>query len=74
MVARPGPDASVARLAARQHGAFTRSQAADAGLTRRQIDRRVAAGRYSVLRRGVLAVGGAPPTWSARLAPTPPSR
>ncbi len=53
----------VARIARRQHGAFTRGQARWCGLSDRQIDQRVAAGHWVRLRAGVLAVAGMPATW-----------
>lgn len=56
-------DLTVARLAARQHGAISRRQALAAGLTRHQVDRRIASGRLVVLRRGVFAIAGAPASW-----------
>lgn len=54
---------SVARLAAQQHGLFTRQQARDCGLTDRQIDGRLRSGQYLVHRRGVFVIAGVPPTW-----------
>lgn len=52
----------MATVAARQHGLVTRAQAAAAGLSARQIQRRVEAGRLVVVRRGVYAVAGVPPS------------
>ena len=54
------PDRAVARIAARQHGVVTREQLLAAGLTRRAIDRRLAAGRLHLLHRRVYAVGHPP--------------
>jgi predicted transcriptional regulator of viral defense system len=51
------PDRLVARLAARQGGVVSRDQLLALGLTSREIDRRVAAGRLHGLHRGVYAVG-----------------
>jgi hypothetical protein len=47
----------VARLARRQYGVVTRVQLLALGLTARQIDRRLAAGRLQRLHAGVFAVG-----------------
>jgi hypothetical protein len=54
---------SVERVAARQWGVVSRAQALDAGLTRHQIARRISSGRWIVLRRGVFAIAGTPPSW-----------
>lgn len=48
--------------AARQHGLVSRAQARAAGLTDRQVDRRLRSGRWTAARRGVLRVAGAPCT------------
>jgi hypothetical protein len=57
------PDATVARLAARQHNLVTRVQAHRAGFTDEMIHRRLRTGRWRHVRRAVYAVGGAPPTF-----------
>lgn len=57
------PDAAVAELAARQHNLVTRAQARGLGLSDLMIRRRIRTGRWRRVRRGVLAVGGAPPTF-----------
>ncbi len=48
--------------AGRQHGLLTRAQARTAGMTDDQVDERIQQGRWSVVRRGVLQVLGAPCT------------
>ncbi len=53
----------LARLTARQHGLFTRTQARECGLTDRQVDRRLRNGLYVPHRTGVLLVAGVPPSW-----------
>ncbi|MGQ0805198.1 MAG: endonuclease domain-containing protein [Actinomycetota bacterium] len=57
------PDAAVLLLAARQHNLVTRAQARGLGFSDLMIRWRVRTGRWRRLRRGVLAVGGAPPTF-----------
>src|SRR5829696_5458193 len=63
------PDVVVAEIAARQSGVVSRKQLIAAGLTHRQIDRRIESGRLHVIHRGVYAVGhrvlGAPGRWWA---------
>src|SRR5918995_6442158 len=51
------PDVVIAEFAVRQSGVVARRQLVAAGLTHRQIDRRIASGRLHVLYRGVYAVG-----------------
>ncbi|WP_117000885.1 type IV toxin-antitoxin system AbiEi family antitoxin domain-containing protein [Desertimonas flava] len=53
----------VAELAATQHGAVTRAQAADRGMSRRQIQRIVQCGVATEPVRGVLCFTSAPRTW-----------
>lgn len=55
------------RWAARQHGVIRRDQAAQLGLTTRQIDYRVLQGFWTALLPGVYRVEGAPDTWHQRL-------
>lgn len=58
-------DEAAARLAAKQHGAFTWEQT---GAARRARDRRVAAGRWTRTERsGVYALAGYPRSWLQRL-------
>ncbi len=60
------PELAIARLAARQHGVVTRGQLLDAGLGRRAIEHRAAAGRLYRLHRGVYGVGYVPASPNAR--------
>ncbi len=50
-----------------QHGVVSRAQALEAGLTDRQIDRRVASGRWVRVRRGVYRHAAVRPTWKGNL-------
>jgi very-short-patch-repair endonuclease len=50
---RPSIDVRIATLASRQHGAVTRAQLLEAGLTRDMVDGRVSCGRLRLLYRGV---------------------
>src|SRR4051812_27919053 len=50
-------DHAIAALAARQYGIVTRRQLGDLGLSRDDIDYRVAVGRLRVIQRSVYAVG-----------------
>jgi len=52
-----GPDAQIARVAARQYGIVTVGQLGEAGLDSAAIGRRVRAGRLHRVGRGVYAVG-----------------
>ena len=56
------PDRVVAAIATQQHGAMSRRQALDAGLTGDQIHHRLRTGRWVGSRRGVYVVAGAPAT------------
>jgi len=60
------PDHALADLAAEQHGIFTLDDARRVGLSRGQIDRRIAH-RWSVVYDGVYRVMGAPVTWRSEL-------
>jgi very-short-patch-repair endonuclease len=62
-----GPDRLVAWLAARQFGVVARRQLLAMGLTRHQIDGRIARGTVRILHRGVLLVAGTPLTHEARV-------
>jgi very-short-patch-repair endonuclease len=53
-------DGRVADLARRQHGVVSTTQCLALGMTRRQIDRRLAAQRWFRIHRGVYATGPAP--------------
>jgi hypothetical protein len=57
------PDQRADRLASRQHGAISRSQALNAGLTRRQIDRRLTSGRWLRVARSVFVTASSRDTW-----------
>jgi very-short-patch-repair endonuclease len=60
-------DGAVAELAASQHGALTRSQAADCGLSPRMIRSRLGAGLFNAPYPGVLTIASMPPTWRRQL-------
>lgn len=60
-------DHDLVDLARRQHGAISRQQALDAGLSASAIKRRIGAGSWTQLRSGIYVVGGAPPTWEQRV-------
>jgi predicted transcriptional regulator of viral defense system len=57
----------VVEVAQRQHGVVSYEQIRKAGLSRNQIQTRVARGEWSRMLRGVYRIGGAPPTWEAQL-------
>jgi very-short-patch-repair endonuclease len=59
-------DRHINRLAHRQHGAVSRSQLLRSGLGAEAIKHRVRTGRFSLLHRGVYAVGSAPGTRERR--------
>jgi very-short-patch-repair endonuclease len=54
-------DRRVAAFASRQHGAFTRAQAAELGASRRMVERRLDAGRWVRLHPSVYAIAGVGP-------------
>ena len=58
---------AVAELAASQHGAFSRRQAATIGLSSRQIQSLLSAGFLDEPTTGVLTTRGSPPTWRQRV-------
>jgi very-short-patch-repair endonuclease len=60
-------DASIACIAAKQHGLITRTQAMAAGASEHMIRHRVRRGRWAVHRRGVLSISGSAETWEQRL-------
>jgi predicted transcriptional regulator of viral defense system len=57
MGGKPAKDLQIAALADAQHGVVSRSQLLNAGLTAREIDRRLEARRLRPIHRGVYAVG-----------------
>jgi very-short-patch-repair endonuclease len=60
-------DVLLSRLAARQYGLITRTQALEIGLTPRQIDRRLASGALVLVRCGVYRVVAAPRSFEQAL-------
>lgn len=60
-------DAALARLAARQHGVFGRSQAKALGYSRGLIEARMRSGRWEKLDAFTFRIPGAPPSWPQRL-------
>lgn len=64
------PDRDLARLAARQHGVFSRRQAVELGFTRSAIQHRRLADRWIEIAPGVHLIAGAPITWHTRLLAT----
>jgi very-short-patch-repair endonuclease len=60
-------DGAIARVAALQHGLFTRADAHSVGLTDRQLRLRVAQGRIERLSRHAFRIAGHPTTWRQRL-------
>src|SRR5687768_15522286 len=58
---------AVAELAASQHGAFSRRQAAILGLSSRQVRSLIAAGFLDEPVGGVLRMRGSPPSWRQEL-------
>ena len=60
------PDQRAGRIASRQHGAISRRQALQAGLTSRQIQSRLRSGRWRRAARGVYVLVGTPDTWQQR--------
>jgi very-short-patch-repair endonuclease len=60
------PDRALTNFAATQHGVFTNEDAQRAGLSKRQVDRRVGHS-WSLVYDGVYRVSGAPLTWRSDL-------
>jgi hypothetical protein len=60
------PDQRADRLASRQHGAISGSQALKTGLTRRQIERRLASGRWLPVARSVYVTASSSDTLQRR--------
>ena len=61
------PWGTAGEFAASRHGALTRSQAAENGISRRVVDRLLRDESVDEPMPGVLVVRGAPPTWHQRL-------
>ncbi|MEX0874177.1 MAG: type IV toxin-antitoxin system AbiEi family antitoxin domain-containing protein [Actinomycetota bacterium] len=59
-------DRLIAKLATRQHGAFTHRQAVCVGASRAQIRTRVAKGCWTVVFRGTYVIAGSPDTFKQR--------
>lgn len=55
------PDEAIAKIAAKQHGAFDHAQAIRAGISTDAIRHRCVSGRWFVPHRGVYVIAGAPP-------------
>lgn len=64
--AEVGVDIRVGRLAARQHGVFTRAQALDLGTQRSEIRWRLETGRWVRVFPAVYLLAGSPETWVQR--------
>ena len=62
-----GSTTTIERIAARQHGVFHRSQALEAGITKRQIQGRLEDGSWIRLDTQVYASAAAPATWERQL-------
>jgi Transcriptional regulator, AbiEi antitoxin/Protein of unknown function (DUF559) len=60
-------DVVIGDVAARQHGVFTKEQAAAAGATDAVVKHRCRSGRWIRLRQGVYAIAGSPATWERRV-------
>lgn len=60
-------DRAIARLAARQHGVFSRAQAVSVGATKAAIQTRIRTGRWERVHPGVLRLAGTPATWRQSL-------
>ncbi|MGH8990583.1 MAG: type IV toxin-antitoxin system AbiEi family antitoxin domain-containing protein [Acidimicrobiia bacterium] len=67
VVEEPTPDERADEIAAQQHGVISRRQASDVGLTRHQIERRLASGRWRRAARAVFVVAAVPETWMQRV-------
>lgn len=63
----PGPEVKCLRLAATQHGVVSRTQAKQCGVSARQIEARLASGRWQRVMPAVYRVEGSPPTWRQQL-------
>lgn len=58
------------RIAARQHGVVSRRQVLGEGMSRRQIDSRLARGLWTAIRPGVYRVTGSPANWMQEVVAT----
>src|SRR3954451_8030856 len=56
-------NAKIAAIASCQYALITRQQALETGMSRAAIQRRVASGEWTVVRRGVYRVTAAPTSW-----------
>ena len=65
---QPNADERILRLAARQHGAVTRAQLLDAGLSRGAVEHRLAKGTLRPVHRGVYRVGPITGRYEAEMA------
>jgi hypothetical protein len=66
-MATDGAARTIDGLARRQHGAFARQQAIDAGMTRHEIHGLVSSGRWLVPAPAVYSLASHPGTWEQRL-------
>lgn len=64
---RESLDAAISRLAAAQHGVYSRSQAVERRATAKMIQHRVRVGRWERLYPGVYRLAGAPVSWRQEL-------
>lgn len=60
-------DATLARVASRQHGLLTRAQLTEVGFDHRVVARRVARGQWVKLHGNVLRIAGTPVTWESQV-------
>jgi hypothetical protein len=60
-------EAALARVAARQFGAFSRDQALEVGFTPSMISKRLQAGAWILLDHNVYCLAATPPSWHQRL-------
>ena len=67
MADHDGATRAIARLSERQHGAFSRTQAIEAGLHPSTIERRVRTGEWVAVDHGVYRVAGTPASWRQRI-------
>ena len=63
----PDPRTSLAALARSQHGAFSRAQALELGLTRHQLEGGCRSGRFERVAPATYRAAGTPPTWHQQL-------